>query len=71
VIRNSVRNSYGGSKVVREKADIQLVRSNKVEQIQIFVTTESLKYNDELYVIVILENIIARKKVGCILPISN
>ncbi|MBW2641061.1 MAG: PAS domain-containing protein, partial [Deltaproteobacteria bacterium] len=33
VIRNSVRKSYGGSKVVREKTDIQLVRGNKVEQI--------------------------------------
>ena len=57
VIRNSARKSYGGSKVVREKADIQLVRGNKVEQIQMLVTTELLKYNDELYAIVILENI--------------
>ena len=71
VIRNSVRKSYGGSKVVREKTNIQLVRDNKVEQIQIFVTTEPLKYNDELYVIVIIENIIARKKLRCILPILD
>jgi hypothetical protein len=62
VIRNSVRKSYGGSKVVREKADIQLVRGNKVEQIQMLVTTEPLKYNDELYGIVILENISADHK---------
>ena len=71
VIRNSVRKSYGGSGVVREKTNIQLVRGDKVEQIQMFVTTEPLKYNDELCVIVILENIIARKKLGCILPILN
>ena len=71
VIRNSVRKSYGGSKVVREKTDIQLVRGDKVEQIQMFVTTEPLKYNDELCVIVILENIIARKKLRCILPTPN
>jgi hypothetical protein len=71
VIRNSVRKSYGGSKVVREKTNIQLVRDSKVEQIQIFVTTEPLKYNDELYVIVIIENIIARKKLRCILPILD
>lgn len=71
VIRNSVRKSYGGSKIVREKTNIQLVRDNKVEQIQIFVTTEPLKYNDELYVIVIIENIIARKKLRCILPILD
>ena len=57
VIRNSVRKSYGCSKVVREKTDIRLVRGNKVEQIQMLVTTELLKYNDELYAIVILENI--------------
>ena len=62
VIRNSVRKSYGGSKVVREKTDIQLVRGNKVEQIQMLVTTEPLKYNDELYAIVILENISADHK---------
>jgi hypothetical protein len=71
VIRNSVRKSYGGSGVVREKTNIQLVRGDKVEQIQMFVTTEPLKYNDELCVIVILENIIARKKLRCILPILN
>ena len=40
VIRNSVRKSYGGSKVVREETDIQLVRDNEVEQIQMLVTTE-------------------------------
>jgi len=57
VLRNSVRKSYGGSKVVREKTDIQLVRDNKVKQIQMLVTTESLKYNDELYVTVMLEDI--------------
>jgi len=71
VIRNSVRKSYGGSGVVREKTNIQLVRGDKIEQIQMFVTTEPLKYNDELCVIVILENIIAQKKVRCILPILN
>jgi hypothetical protein len=71
VIRNSVRKSYGGSGVVREKTNIQLVRGDKVEQNQMFVTTEPLKYNDELCVIVILENIIARKKLRCILPILN
>ena len=71
VIRNSVRKSYGGSGVVREKTNIQLIRGDKVEQIQMFVTTEPLKYNDELCVIVILENIIARKKLRCILPILN
>jgi hypothetical protein len=71
VIRNSVRKSYGGSKVVREKTDIQLVRGSKVEQIQMFVTTEPLKYNDELCVIVMLENIIERKKLRCILPTPN
>jgi len=71
VIRNSVRKSYGGSGVVREKTNIQLVRGDKVEQIQMFVTTEPLKYNDELCVIVILENIIARKKLRCILPTPN
>mgnify|MGYP001585736721 FL=1 len=61
-IRNSVKQSYGGSKVVREKTDIRLVRGNKVEQIQMLVTTEPLKYNDELYAIVILENISADHK---------
>ena len=71
VIRNSVRKSYGGSTVVREKTDIQLVRGNKVEQIQMLVTTEPLKYNDELYVIVILEDITERKKLRSILPIPN
>ncbi len=71
VIRNSVRKSYGGSKVVREKTDIQLVRGNKVEQIQMLVTTEPLKCNDELYVIVMLEDIIERKKLRSILPIPN
>jgi hypothetical protein len=71
VIRNSVRKSYGGSKVVREKTDIQLVRGNKVEQIEMFVTAEPLKYNDELCVMVILENIIERKKLRCILPTPN
>ena len=71
VIRNSVRKSYGGSKVVREKTDIQLVRGNKVEQIQMLVTTEPLKYNDELYVMVILEDIAERKKLRSILPIPN
>jgi hypothetical protein len=71
VIRNSVRKSYGGSKVVREKTNIQLVRDNKVEQIQMLVTTEPLKYNDELYVIVILEDIAEQKKLKSTLPISN
>jgi hypothetical protein len=71
VIRNSVRKSYGGSGVVREKTNIQLVRGDKVEQIQMFVTTEPLKYNDELCVMVILENIIERKKLRCILPTPN
>ena len=71
VIRNSVRKSYGGSKVVREKTEIQLVRDNKIEQIQMVVTTEPLKYNDELYVMVILEDIIERKKLKRILPIPN
>jgi len=71
VIRNSVRKSYGGSKVVREKTDIQLVRDNQVEQIQMLVTTEPLKCNDELYVIVMLEDIIGRKKLRSILPIPN
>ena len=70
-IRNSVRKSFGGSGVVREKTNIQLVRGDKVEQIQMFVTTEPLKYNDELCVIVILENIIERKKLRCILPTPN
>jgi PAS domain-containing protein len=71
VIRNSVRKSYGGSKVVREKTDIQLVRDNKIEQIQMLVTAEPLKYNDELYVMVILEDIAERKKLRSILPIPN
>jgi PAS domain S-box-containing protein len=71
VIRNSVRKSYGGSKVAREKTDIQLVRDNRVEQIQMLVTTEPLKYNDELYVMAILEDITERKKLKSILPIPN
>ena len=70
VIRNSVRKSYGGSKVVREKTDIQLVRGNKIEQIQMVVTTEPLKHNDELYVIVILKDITERKKLKSIPPIT-
>jgi PAS domain S-box-containing protein len=71
VIRNSVIKSYGGSKVVREKTDIQLVRDNKVEQIQMLVTAEPLKYNEELYVMVILEDITERKKLKSILSIPN
>ena len=70
MIRNSVRKSYGGSKVVREKTDIQLVRGNKVEQIQMLVTSESLTYNDEVYVIVMLEDT-ERIKLRSILPIPN
>ena len=71
VIRNSVRKSYGGSKVVREKTEIQLVRYNKIKQIQMVVTTEPLKYNDRLYVMVIFEDIIERKKLKRILPSTN
>ena len=71
VIRNSVRKSYGGSKVVREKTEIQLVRYNKIKEIQMLVTTEPLKYNDRLYVMVIFEDIIERKKLKRILPSTN
>ena len=70
VIRNSVRKSYGGSKVAREKTDIQLLRGNKIERIQMVVTTEPFKYNDESYVIVILKDITERKKLKSILPIT-
>jgi len=40
-------------------------------QMQMFVTTEPLKYNNELYVIVILEDISERNKLRGILPIPN
>jgi hypothetical protein len=62
VIRNSVIKSYGGGKVDREQTEIQLVRGNNIERIQMVVTTEPLKYNDELYIMVILENITKQKK---------
>ena len=71
VIRNSVIKSYGGGKVDREQTEIQLVRGNNIERIQMLVTTEPLKYNDELYVIVILEDITERKKLKNISPIPN
>ena len=61
VIRNSVRKSYGGSKVDREQTKIQLIRGNNIEQIQMVVTTEPFQYNDELYAIVTLEDITIEK----------
>jgi hypothetical protein len=61
VIRNSVRKSYNDIKANREQTEIQLIKGNNIEQIQMVVTTEPLQYNDELYVIVILEDITIEK----------
>jgi PAS domain-containing protein len=69
VVRNSVNKSYSGNKVVREKSEMQLVRGEKVEQIQMLVTTAPLKYKDKLYVLVILEDITELLELRSILPI--
>ena len=69
VIRNSVNKSYSGNKVVREKSEMQLVRGEKVEQIQMLVTTAPLKYKDKSYVLVVLEDITELLELRSILPI--
>lgn len=69
VVRNSVNKSYSGNKVVREKSEMQLVRGEKVEQIQMLVTTAPLKYKDKSYVLVVLEDITELLELRSILPI--
>jgi PAS domain-containing protein len=69
VIRISVNKSYSGNIVVREKSEMQLVRGEKVEEIQMLVTTAPFKYKDKSYVLVVLEDITDLLELGSILPI--
>ncbi len=63
VIRNSVNKTFGGDKIIREKCEMQLVRRKNIEKVQMLVTTAPLKYEDELYALVTLENITEFEKV--------
>ncbi|MFC1811345.1 hypothetical protein ACFL03_01490 [Thermodesulfobacteriota bacterium] len=69
VIRNSVTQSYHGDKVVREKCEMQLEKGNNIKQIQTLVTTAPVNYQDETYVLVILEDISELMELRSILPI--
>jgi PAS domain-containing protein len=69
VIRNSVSQSYQGDKFVREKCEMQLVKGNKTEQIQTLITTAPVNYQDETFVLVILEDVTEIEALRSILPI--
>jgi PAS domain-containing protein len=69
IIRNSVSQSYQGDKLVREKCEMQLVKGNKTEQIQALVTTAPVNYLDEIFVLVILEDVTEIEALRNILPI--
>jgi nitrogen fixation/metabolism regulation signal transduction histidine kinase len=69
VIRLSVGKSCGGQSVVREKTEMQLIRENRAEKVQMFITTAPLHYKDQSYVLVVLEDISELFELRSILPI--
>ena len=70
-IRNSVRQSINGQRVVRRKNMLRVRGKDRVEEINMLVTTAPFAYQDESLVLLILEDINELLELKGIVPICS
>ena len=68
-VRNSVKESVRGHRVVRKRARMELLREGRTLQIFLLVTTTPFLYKDKSLVLLILEDISELMALKSILPI--
>lgn len=71
VIRNSVRKSYEGWKVLREKHKMRLLDNGKPGTLHLHVTTSPFEYKDRLLVLLMIEDITELTELAEIIPICS
>jgi PAS domain-containing protein len=68
-IRDSVKKAINGQRVVRQKGKMKLVGKDQVSDIYLLVTSAPFDYQDNSYVLLILEDISELTELKTILPI--
>ncbi len=71
VLRNSVYEAIGGDKVFRRKTRMNVQTENGVNEIHFLITTSPFHYNDNEYVLLIMEDISELIQLRGIIPICS
>ncbi len=71
IVRNSVNKSVRGHEVVRQRAGMELVKGDKVANIYLLVTTAPFKYQEQMFVLLILEDISELMEMKSLIPICS
>jgi PAS domain-containing protein len=71
VIRNAVTKLYSGIKVEKVRTQMNLIRGEKIDQVQMLVTTTPIKLNNELFALVILEDVTELMELRNLIPICS
>jgi PAS domain-containing protein len=69
VIRNSVKGAFKGGKTYRRRTKAELKSGNKVEEIELLITSTPFNVEDQIYVLLILEDISEITALRSIIPI--
>jgi PAS domain-containing protein len=69
IIRNLVNETYNSGDIQRNKGKFKVIKNSRVEEIYLIVTTAPLKYKNNLFALVTLEDITELVELKGLLPI--
>jgi hypothetical protein len=71
IVRNSVNESSRGKKVYRRRTVMEIVSSDKTNEIPMLVTTTPFEYENKLLTLLLIEDIHELMQLGGLLPICS